>query len=79
MTEIRRDIDTDKIADVASALLVLTLHDGCRAWKGFDWDVLRRLQACRQSDVGGFHAGWSDAGKRVGRSHVRKEIGANRP
>ena len=24
-------------------LLYLTLHDGCRAWKGADWDALARL------------------------------------
>ena len=36
-------LDTDKIDDTALALLYLTLHDGCRAWKGFDWGVLGRL------------------------------------
>jgi Domain of unknown function (DUF6429) len=36
-------INTDKIDDTALALLYLTLHDGYRAWKGFDWDVLGRL------------------------------------
>ena len=36
-------LDTDKIDDVALALLYLTLHDGDRAWKSFDWDVLGRL------------------------------------
>jgi hypothetical protein len=36
-------LNTDKIDDAALALLYLTLHDGCRAWKGFDWDVLGRL------------------------------------
>lgn len=36
-------INTDKIDDAALALLYLTLHDGYRAWKGFDWDVLGRL------------------------------------
>jgi hypothetical protein len=36
-------LDTDKIDDTALALLYLTLHDGYRAWKGFDWDVLGRL------------------------------------
>jgi hypothetical protein len=36
-------LDTDKIDDTALALLYLTLHDGFRAWKGFDWDVLGRL------------------------------------
>jgi len=36
-------LNTDKIDDAALALLYLTLHNGCRAWKGFDWDVLGRL------------------------------------
>jgi hypothetical protein len=36
-------LNTDKIDDAALALLYLTLHDGSRAWKGFDWDVLGRL------------------------------------
>jgi hypothetical protein len=25
------------------ALLYLTLHDGDRAWKGFDWETMNRL------------------------------------
>jgi hypothetical protein len=36
-------INTDAIDEVALALLYLTLHDQYRAWKGFDWDVLKRL------------------------------------
>jgi hypothetical protein len=36
-------LNTDKIDEAALALLYLTLHDGHRAWKGFDWDVLSRL------------------------------------
>ena len=36
-------LDTDKIDDSALALLYLTLHDDCRAWKGMDWGVLGRL------------------------------------
>jgi hypothetical protein len=36
-------LNTDKIDDAALALLYLTLHDGYRAWKGFDWGVLGRL------------------------------------
>ena len=36
-------VDNDKIDDAALALLYLTLHEGDRAWKGFDWDVLHRL------------------------------------
>ena len=35
--------DTDKIDDTVLALLYVTLHDGDRAWKGFDWGTLNRL------------------------------------
>jgi hypothetical protein len=38
-------INTNRIDDAALALLYLGLHDGDRAWKGFDWDVLGRLHA----------------------------------
>ena len=37
------ELDKDKIDDAVLALLSLTLHDGHRAWKGFDWDALGRL------------------------------------
>jgi hypothetical protein len=36
-------LDKDCIDDAVLALLYLTLHDGFRAWKGFDWETLRRL------------------------------------
>jgi len=39
------DYDWTKIEEVALALLSLTLHDGVRAWKGLDWDVMARLHA----------------------------------
>lgn len=39
------DIDTDKIDAAVLALLQLTPHDGYRAWKGHDWEVLGRLHA----------------------------------
>lgn len=39
------DIDTDRIDDAVLALLYLGLHNGDRAWKGFDWDALNRLHA----------------------------------
>jgi hypothetical protein len=39
------DIDTDAIDEAVLALLHRTLHDGNRARKGHDWDVLRRLYA----------------------------------
>ena len=31
------DLDEEKIDAAVLALLRLTLHDGRRAWKGFDW------------------------------------------
>ncbi len=37
------EMDADKIDECVLALLQLTLHDGSRAWKGFDFDVLDRL------------------------------------
>jgi hypothetical protein len=37
------DIDTKKIDETVLALLHLTLHDGSRAWKGFDWETMNRL------------------------------------
>jgi hypothetical protein len=37
--------DNDRIDEAVLALLQLTLHDGYRAWKGHDWDVLGRLYA----------------------------------
>jgi hypothetical protein len=37
------ELDTAKVDDAALALLSLTLHDDCRAWKGLDWDVMDRL------------------------------------
>ena len=35
--------ETDRIDDAVLALLLLGLHEGNRAWKGFDWDALDRL------------------------------------
>jgi len=37
------DIDTDKVDEATLALLYLGLHDGCRAWKSFDWETMGRL------------------------------------
>ena len=36
-------LDADKIDRAVLALLYLGLHDGARAWKGFDWDAMNRL------------------------------------
>jgi hypothetical protein len=37
------DLDTKKIDDAVLALLYLGVHDGARAWKGFDWEAMNRL------------------------------------
>ena len=38
-----RSLDNDKIDEAILALLYLGLHEGARAWKGFDWDAMDRL------------------------------------
>ena len=35
--------DTKKIDEAVLALMHLTVHDGCRAWKAFDWEATDRL------------------------------------
>ena len=37
------EIDTERVDSVVLALLLLGLHNGRRAWKGFDWDAMERL------------------------------------
>jgi hypothetical protein len=37
------DLDESKIDRAVLALLYLGLHQEYRAWKGFDWDAMRRL------------------------------------
>jgi len=37
------DFDEEKLDRTVLALLYLTLHDENRAWKAFDWDVMKRL------------------------------------
>jgi len=36
------ELDADKLAEAALALLSLTLHDG-RVWKALDWDLMNLL------------------------------------
>lgn len=36
--------DKERAAEMVLALMQLTLHDGNRAWKGYDWDVLAQLE-----------------------------------
>lgn len=35
--------DSKKIDAAVLALMYLTLHDECRAWKSFDWEATDRL------------------------------------
>ena len=37
------EIDTERVDAAVLTLLLLSLHDGCRVWKGFDWDAMERL------------------------------------
>jgi Domain of unknown function (DUF6429) len=37
------ELDPNKIDDAVLALLYLGLHNGARAWKGFDWEAMNRL------------------------------------
>ena len=37
------NVDNEKIDEAVLALLLLGIHDGSRAWKGFDWDSMNRL------------------------------------
>lgn len=37
------EIDTERVDAAVLALHLLGLHDGCRAWKGFDWDAMDHL------------------------------------
>lgn len=73
------EYDPDRADDLALALLYLTLHDGTRAWKGLDWDVLDHLHA------GGFIAdprtraksvAFSEAGLARAESMFRKYLAA---
>ena len=44
------EIDWDKAEDLALALLFMTLHDGQRAWKGLDFELMDRL--CERGLIG---------------------------
>ena len=35
--------DREEAAELVLALMQLTLHDECRAWKGYGWDILALL------------------------------------
>jgi hypothetical protein len=48
------DYDPDKVDEAVLALLYLTLHDGARVWKSFDWEAMNRLheKGCISDPVG---------------------------
>ena len=48
------ELDTDKIDQAVLALLALGRHDGYRAWKAFDWEVMGQLhvKGCITDPVG---------------------------
>jgi hypothetical protein len=37
------DYNTDRVDEAVLALLYLTLPDGARVWKSFDWEAMNRL------------------------------------
>lgn len=37
------NLDKKRIDEAVLALLLLGIHEGSRAWKGFDWDSMNRL------------------------------------
>jgi hypothetical protein len=37
------EIDADKVAEAALAILSLTIHDNGRVWKGLDWGLMDLL------------------------------------
>lgn len=36
-------LDAERVDQAVLALLALGLHEGTRAWKSFDWEVMERL------------------------------------
>jgi hypothetical protein len=41
--EVTLKLDTERVDQAVLALLALGLHEGTRAWKAFDWNVMERL------------------------------------
>ena len=60
--------DRENVDEVVLALMSLTLHDGSRAWKGFDWETLDRL----------YEKGWIDNPRSKARSVRLTEEGMAR-
>lgn len=60
--------DQEKVNEVVLALMSLTLHESCRAWKGFDWETLDRL----------YEKGWIDNPRGKAKSVVLTKEGLER-
>lgn len=78
-THLPDEIDRDKLAEAALAILSLTVHDGGRVWKGLDWDLMDLL--CEK--------GWivdprskaksvvlTEDGERLAQEFLRKQFGS---
>ena len=37
------NLDKERLDEAVLALLLLGIHNGSRAWKGFDWESMNRL------------------------------------
>ena len=75
------NIDTDKVDEAVLSLLQLGLHEGNRAWKGFDWDAMQRLHAKGYiSDPVGKAKSvvFTDAGLRESARLLRERFGRSR-
>jgi hypothetical protein len=75
------ELDSDRLAEAALAILSLTLHEGGRVWKGLDWDLMDLLH----------EKGWiadprskaksvvlTEDGERLAREFLQKYFGRNR-
>src|SRR4026208_2560920 len=78
LSDLPREVDRDKLAEAALAILSLTLHGGRRVWKGLDCDLLDLLH----------EQGWgedprskaksvvlSEDGERLARDFLRRHFG----
>lgn len=59
------DYDQDKVDEIVLALMLFTLHDGARAWKGYDWDLMDHL----------YQKGWIENPRNKNKSVVLTEEG----
>lgn len=63
------DLDFDRLADAALALMALTRHDGDRVWKQYPWDLTDRL----------YEQGYISDPKRKAKSVRLTDEGVERP